>query len=134
MSGLSANDSEGNFFIERGIMTLKQYKQLNINRENLDLQLLIGLATDDELFEQIEVEIDLFVKCFKIIEKEDADCYKKLLLLVLFDRINDLYAYLFHLFPINVKHVQKYMDLCSNYICSILSSLPTILKQYNLIK
>lgn len=44
------------------------FRQLNINRENLDLQLLIGLATDDELFEQIEVEIDLFVKCFKIIE------------------------------------------------------------------
>lgn len=112
-------------------------RQLNNSRENLDLQLLIGVATEDELFERIEIEIILFVKCYKIIEvriavfilsyvvfnlfyyklkREDADNHKKLLLLVLFDRINTLFAYLFHLFPINPKHVQKYMELCSNYV------------------
>lgn len=112
-------------------------RQLNNNRENLDLQLLIGLATDDELFEQIKTEIDLFEKCYSIIEvrigvfllsyvvfnlfyyklkREDADNHKKLLLLVLFDRINTLFAHLFHLFPINAKHAEKYLQLCSNYV------------------
>jgi len=112
-------------------------RRLNNSRENLDLQLLIGVATDDELFEQIIVEIDLFERCYNIIEvriavfllsyvvfnlfyyklkREDADNHKKLLLLVLFDRINTLFSYLFHLFPINAKHAQKYIQLCSNYV------------------
>ncbi|CAH1732946.1 uncharacterized protein LOC114127014 [Aphis gossypii] len=134
MSNLSGRDSEAEFFINREILSLDQYKQLNNNRENLDLQLLIGLATDDELFEQIKTEIDLFEKCYSIIEREDADNHKKLLLLVLFDRINTLFAHLFHLFPINAKHAEKYLQLCSNYICSIISSLPTILRENNLIK
>jgi len=112
-------------------------RELNKSRENLDLQLLIGVATDDELFEQIEIEIGLFEQCYKIIEvriavfilsyvifhlfyfklkREDADNHKKLFLLMLFDRINTLFAYLFHLFPINANHVQKYMQLCSNHV------------------
>lgn len=43
-------------------------RKLNNSREKLDLQLLIGIATDDELFNRIQIEIDLFERCHMIIE------------------------------------------------------------------
>jgi len=35
---------------------------------------------------------------------------------MLFDRINNLFAHMFYLFPINDKHALKYVQFCSNHV------------------
>ncbi|XP_026819857.1 uncharacterized protein LOC113558564 [Rhopalosiphum maidis] len=110
-------DAEAIFYITKGIMTLEESRKLNDDRENLDLSLLIGVTTDDQLYDQIKVEIDIFHKCNKIIEKEEKHSkHATFLLLVLFDRINNMFAYMFILFPIKNECVQKYIQFCLNHL------------------
>ncbi|XP_060859630.1 uncharacterized protein LOC132936864 isoform X1 [Metopolophium dirhodum] len=113
-------NAETRFYLTKGIMTLEESKKLDNDREFLDYSLLIGDSTEDQLYKQIEVEIDIFHKCLAIIKKENQnDKHTKLLLLMLFDRINNMFAYMFYLFPINVERAMKYVQFCLNHLSLI---------------
>ncbi|XP_025200566.1 uncharacterized protein LOC112598356 [Melanaphis sacchari] len=122
-------DAEAIFYITKGIMTLEEIKKLNDDRENLDLSLLIGLTTNDQLFDHILIEMDIFCKCRKRIEEKDKYTKRSIfLLLMLFDRINDMFVYMVSLFTIKAEYIQKYAQFCSDHLPQIVAVSHTTLE------
>ncbi|XP_022162316.1 uncharacterized protein LOC111028086 [Myzus persicae] len=112
-------NAETRFYLTKGMMTMEQAKKLNDDREFLDLSLLIGNTTDDQLYRQIKVEMGIFDKCLEITEVRGPDQnnkHIKLLILMLFDRINNMYSYMFSLFPINAERANEYIQFCTDHL------------------
>ncbi|XP_050443525.1 uncharacterized protein LOC126847389 [Adelges cooleyi] len=109
------NDVEGQFMKTYGILKAEEIIAVNDRRKAMTQKIALGLATREELIQQITTESNLLELCQKKISQELNEINNDHGILgIISNRINHMYNNLFLLFSATNNNLKDYIEFCMN--------------------